>query len=217
MVSQVHESEGVIQFRFELRTPSAADRIDDALLGRLEAARLRLLDSGMVGRSAERYGGYAFGNVSVRDPGNANRFFISASQVIDTPRLDSAAWPRIDAFDPVTFEARVTGDLPPSSETVTHGVVYSAAADIQCIVHVHAPELWRNADALGLATTGRTTTYGSPQLARDVEALLGARVSNQLIFATPGHQDGVFACGARLIHTVDALLDLAARAEVLKA
>lgn len=170
----------------------------------------------MVGRSANRYGGYAFGNMSVRDPGNAARFFISASQAIDAPRLDATAWPRIDRFDPKTFHACVTGDLPPSSETVTHGVVYTAAADIQCVLHVHAPALWRNAAALGLASTGRATSYGSPQLARDVEELLGARAGNQLIFATPGHEDGVFACGAQLSQTVDALLELDSRARALE-
>ncbi|NJN50465.1 MAG: hypothetical protein HC809_00365, partial [Gammaproteobacteria bacterium] len=59
-------TEGVIQFRYTLRAPGAADRIGSTVLATLEACRATLRNAGLIGRDANRYGGFAFGNVSAR-------------------------------------------------------------------------------------------------------------------------------------------------------
>ncbi len=204
--------EGVIQFGYELRSRAAADRLDPALHRALEASRLRLRESRLIGRDPRRYGGLAFGNLSARECAGSDRFYITASQMTDADALSPEHWPRIDAFDMTRFFALVTGEHAPSSESVTHAVIYAAAGDIGCVLHVHSPEIWRHGSRLGLAATGRHTAYGSRQLAREVEALLAQRTGAELTFTTPGHEDGVFACGRGIEATTQSLLRLQQRA-----
>ncbi|HET6471070.1 MAG TPA: class II aldolase/adducin family protein, partial [Pseudomonadales bacterium] len=125
---------------------------------------------------------------------------------------------RVDRCDVERFEVDAVGDRAPSSESITHGMVYAADAAIGWIMHAHAPAIWRNAARLGLATTGRDVEYGSRGMAAAVRALLARDHRRPLLFATLGHADGVFACaataddaGALLVRTHAAALARASR------
>jgi len=208
--------EGVVQFRYELQTPNADDSLDRNLLNRLERWRVALLEAGLIGRDPERYQGYAFGNLSARDPERPPRFVITASQRTDAARFDPHDWVRIDAFDLDAFSVVASGHRAPSSESLTHAMVYSVAAHVRCVLHVHSPAIWSHGATLGLPATGAATPYGSHALARDVEHILEAHHDLPIVFTTPGHEDGVFACGTDLDATGEMLLALARNAEKLQ-
>ncbi len=199
-------AEGAIRFRYVLHAPQAADALDADCFKRLAAWRQLLKQLKLIGRAARRYDGFAFGNLSVRDHTNAARFFITASQTGGAPRLLRRHVVRVDAWDARRFEVTATGVAPPSSESITHGMVYAADARIGWIMHVHAPAIWRAAAQLELPTTPADVAYGSPAMASAVDTLLRRDTVRPLLFATLGHEDGIFACGGTADETGAALV-----------
>ena len=85
---------------------------------------------------------------------------------------------------------------PPSSETLTHAMVYAADPAITWVFHVHSPELWRASARLGLPCTAPDVPYGTREMADAVAVLARTLPARPLVFATLGHEDGVFACGS---------------------
>jgi HCOMODA/2-hydroxy-3-carboxy-muconic semialdehyde decarboxylase len=76
-----------------------------------------------------------YGHVSVRDPGNPNRYLLARSMA---PAL-------VTASDIMTFDVEsnpVGGDARQSYiERFIHGEIYRVRPDVQAIVHCHSPEL----------------------------------------------------------------------------
>lgn len=66
---------------------------------------------------------------------------------------------------------------------------------------------------LELPQTGADVPYGSPAMAAAVSAIIDGAESEPQIFATAGHEDGVFACGADPHATGAALVALLGRAQ----
>ena len=188
-------TEGAIRFRYRLAVPDARDRLARDEFARLRAWRQILKRLQLIGRLARRYDGYGYGNLSVRDPRDPTRFYVTASQTSGAATLRVADLVRVDRCDVERFEVDAVGDRPPSSESITHGMVYAADATIAWIMHAHAPAIWRAAEPLRLPTTGPDVEYGSRAMAIAVDALLARERSRPLLFATLGHEDGVFACG----------------------
>ena len=189
-------AEGAIRFRYRLAAPDGDDRLDRDDLARLRAWRTILKRLQLIGRDARRYDGFAYGNLSVRDRTDRSRFFVTASQTSGAKTLRDADLVRVDRCDVERFEVAAVGDRAPSSESITHGMVYATDATIAWIMHGHAPSIWRAAADLRLATTGPDVEYGSRAMAVAVDALLTSERARPLLFATLGHEDGVFACGA---------------------
>jgi ribulose-5-phosphate 4-epimerase/fuculose-1-phosphate aldolase len=190
-------AEGAIRFRYRLAAPEARDRLDRDDFARLRAWRTILKRLQLIGRNARRYDGFAYGNLSVRDRTDATRFFVTASQTSGAATLRDADLVRVDLCDVERFEVAAVGERAPSSESITHGMVYAADRSIGWIMHAHAPTIWRAAQRLSLATTASDVPYGSPAMAMAVDALLSRDSRRRpLLIATLGHEDGVFACGA---------------------
>jgi len=197
-------AEGAIHFKYRLAAdPDASAEIED--FGRLRAWREILKQLKLIGRDRRRYDGYAYGNLSVRDRATG-RFFVTASQTSDARLLRPDGLVRVDGWDAERFEVMATGSRPPSSESITHGMIYAADSEIVWIMHVHAPTIWHCAATLGLPRTPADVPYGSPAMADAVAALLARQRERPLVFATLGHHDGVFACGATANETGCAIL-----------
>jgi len=189
-------AEGAIHFRYRLAVARDDDRLDDERFERLAAWRHILKQQKLIGRDRRRYDGFAFGNLSARDPRNPLRFFVTASQTAGAARLHRKHITRVDRWNAERFDVDATGSLPPSSESITHGMLYAADAQLAWIMHVHSPAIWRAAARLELPVTAANVPYGSPAMAAAVGTLMRQHTARPLIFATLGHEDGVFACGA---------------------
>jgi hypothetical protein len=207
-----HQTEGAIRFRYRLIAPRATDVLDAQDFRRLADWRRVLKRLALIGCDPDRYDGYAYGNLSVRDRADPTRFFVTASQTGGAPKLVADDVVRVDACGVERFEVEATGARPPSSESITHGMVYAADPRIDWIMHVHSPAIWRRATRLGLPTTAADVEYGSPAMARAVDALAHRHTGRPLVFATLGHEDGVFACGATADGTGAALIRALERA-----
>ena len=187
------ETEGVIQFSCLLAPPSA--ELPDCLTRPLLAWRAVLRRLELIGQKPERYGGLGYGNLSRRVPGAAERFVISASQTSGIAEAGVEHLVCIRRCDLGRFQVEAEGALPPSSETLTHAMLYAADGEVNWVLHGHCPEIWQNAEPAGLAAICAEVGYGSPQMAEAVAALLHSNRTRPLAFVTLGHEDGVFACG----------------------
>ena len=92
-------------------------------LARLVAANRILANEGVVD---------AFGHVSVRDPRNAERFWLSRSRSPALVELDDLME---FTFDGAAVDAR---GRTPYGERMIHAAVYAARADVHSVVHHHA-------------------------------------------------------------------------------
>jgi ribulose-5-phosphate 4-epimerase/fuculose-1-phosphate aldolase len=193
------EPEGVIQFALDF---SQGPPPPHKLLRSLNAWRTILHRLGLTAQDPARYGGLAFGNVSLRVrglsiAGSTPLFVISGSQTGGLHQLDNQDYCWVTGYDLSRNRIRALGPIPPSSETLTHAAVYGADERIQCVIHIHSPEIWDRAEVLALPQVAPAIGYGTPDMAAAIGALV-ARNSGRLI-AMAGHRDGIVSYG----HTVE--------------
>ena len=156
------ETEGVIRYRLDYRPgplPPGADLA--GLFHWFERCRA----NGLIGQDPRRYGGLAYGNISVRaQPG----FVISGTQTGGHAQLtpDDLAW--VQDFSAARNDLRATGPARPSSEAMTHGQIYDALPAVGAVVHAHCMVIWRNAGALAMPITAAAAGYGTPEMASEV-------------------------------------------------
>lgn len=184
-------TEGVTKFdlAYAPSAPPLRQRLRDLI-----AWRMVLWQLGLVGKEPGRYGGVGFGNVSQRLAGL--RFAISATQTGGLPVLAARHFAVVTACDPERNRVEAEGPMPPSSESLTHGMLYRLDASIRFVFHVHAPDIWRQAKALRLPRTAPDVAYGTPAMAVEMKRLLRAGAFRRTpILVMSGHEDGVIAYG----------------------
>lgn len=204
--------EGVTKYRliFTPAPPPAPEQI-----GELNAWRSIIRMLGLNGIDPARYGGLAYGNVSLRLPGGGIRFLISGTQTGGRILLTPGDYCEVQGFQLEANLLEAMGPIPPSSEALTHAAVYRADPAWRCVMHAHSPEIWRHAGRLGLPATSPEIEYGTPAMALAVEALAAAREVPLIVML--GHADGVIAYGRTVETTARILLGYLARALQLEA
>ena len=180
-------SEGVIKFHL-------AHEHGPALPGEMTAELrawftiLRKLE--LLGQDPDRYLGYAYGNLSVRTDGG---FIITGTQTSGKTVLTQEDFSRVTGFDTHSNRLVSEGPCPPSSEAMTHGAVYQALPRAGAVFHVHSPQIWQKAKALGLPETDAAIEYGTPEMAEAVITLL--QNDPAPVFSMGGHEDGIVSWG----------------------
>ena len=150
-----------------------------------------------------------------RDAGS-QQFLITGTQTGELERLTAEHFSLVTAFDLDRNSVRSTGLVKPSSEAMTHAALYDLDAGIDFVYHAHAPQIWRNAAALGLPSTDPAAAYGTPEMARSIRETGAAhlecvrRPSGLIVMG--GHEDGVISFGSTADEAGQALLAFAANA-----
>jgi len=210
------KTEGVIKFDlcYRMSEPIALAQLDE-----LNAWRSRLWQHRLIGQDPRRYGGYGFGNVSMRcgqyDAAPGSRaFLISGTQTGALPELDNRHYTQVDSYDAATNRVIAHGPIKPSSESLTHGILYDMDTRIQAILHVHSPDIWQAAGALGIPVTDAAVAYGTPAMAAEVQRLFRETdVLRQRIFSMGGHEDGIVTFGQSVAEAGATLLTALAQAQ----
>jgi hypothetical protein len=198
--------------KFALRFTRAAP-LDFAGLRTLNAWRTLLHRLGLIGRDPARYGGVGFGNVSQRLAGNLESFAISGTQTGELAVLDARHYARIDRCDIAGNSVEARGPIEPSSESLTHAMLYRLSPDIRYVFHGHSPLIWRHAQSLGIPVTRPLAAYGTPAMAAEIYRLYRAGgFAGRGLVAMGGHEDGVVAFGERAEETGLALVGALAAA-----
>lgn len=197
------EQEGVIKYRLDFIESDCEP--DQAALTELNNVRAVLMEKGMLGQDSERYQGFGFGNLSFRAD-RSEQFWISGSQTGYLGSLSVSDLALVVSSDARHNYLKAKGLTKPSSESMTHGVLYQINEGINAVIHVHCPIIWGNATRLNIKATQADIVYGTPEMAEAVRSLSSELLVDGLpiAFAMLGHEDGVVAAG----NTLDDCLEL---------
>lgn len=193
------DREGVIKFTLDFRPgpPPAAGELEE-----LNAWRTIFCRLGLLGCDPARYQGLGFGNLSRRSGSGHphGSFIISGTQTGRLARLNPEHYVTVLECDPGGNRVVASGPLPPSSEALSHGVLYQADPLIDWVMHLHSPEIFAAAQDLALATTAPEAAYGSPQIAEEIRRLAtGSKRPGLLVMG--GHEDGILVFGSSAAET----------------
>jgi len=179
--------DGVIKYHVE-HTFEPATTFDD--YSSLEALRTRLFALGLIGETSD---GIGYGNLSHRVKATSS-FFITATQTGKLSQLTSLQYSLIENYSFETFTVFSKGEHKPSSEALSHAMIYAIHPDITTVVHVHSAGLWQFMKSRGdLATTAE---YGTTQMTEEIASLYQTRDPfTHNSFVMLGHEDGIIAFG----------------------
>ncbi len=197
--SPLDEPESIVKYHLDFRP---ALPMDWRLLAELDAWRTVLFRLGLTGCDPARYGGLAYGNVSRRLVDR--RFLISGTQTGGLDRLSADHYSLIIDFNIKMNLLVAEGPIQPSSEALTHAAAYQAAPAVNCVLHVHSPELWRQALNLAIPVIDPSIAYGTPDMAAAVQGLLAKPAIR--VIAMGGHRDGLIAMGGTVEEAALALI-----------
>lgn len=189
------EREGVIKFRLDFQEgpPPAAE-----LLCELNAWRTIFRRLGLLGQDPARYGGLGFGNLSRRLPGHKGAaFLISGTQTGHLQGLLPEHYAAVRQCNPHTNRIVADGRTRPSSEALSHGVIYRCNPQIGWVMHLHSPEIFDRRVALALPCTSPDADYGTPEMAGEIQRLAcHQEAANPGLLVMSGHRDGILAYGS---------------------
>ncbi len=214
------EQEGVIKYTMQFTQTSP---FPSKGLHELNAWRKILYLTQLIGQDPARYEGYGFGNISQRvgpfeenQPPHQRRFMISGTQTGNLAELKAEHYACVLECHPEQNRVVAEGPVRPSSESMTHGMLYALDDRLRFVMHAHSPEIWRQASALGLAMTDEHVPYGSPEMAGEVARLFREEaVQEQGIFGMAGHEDGIITFGKSAQEAGGFLLNYLARSFAL--
>lgn len=215
-------SEGVIRFAVEHTQAALEPRVHGEAARVLAAWREILAHLRLLGRDPSRYEGLGFGNVSARvtplggAPQGARPFLVSGSQTGGIAHATLRDFCVVERWELAANRVTSRGEVPPSSESLTHAALYDCSPAIRCVLHAHSPALWRNARALGLPVTDAGAANGTTAMALEMPRLFREGVFASLkIAAMGGHEDGVMVFGADASEAGETLVRHLARALAL--
>lgn len=226
--------EGTIKYRCHWE---AVDVIHPDEVGELTDYRNALHQLNLIGQYPN---GIGFGNLSQRDPSDdsddgaspifsekptavrphlsdtgQHSFIITGTQTAHLTTLTAADYARVTAFNPSQNILTCQGLRKASSESLTHGVIYTQAPSINAIIHIHHLEMWQQL-LHKIPTTRATIPYGTPEMAAETQRLfLETNLSNIKIFAMAGHEEGIVAFGETLGSAYRTLIDCGISAQIL--
>lgn len=201
----MNKKEGVIKYRLDFEL---ADPVNENLQ-QLNAWRSILYGLQLIGQVAARYGGYGYGNLSVRSTGKPSGFIISGSQTGYISELNQTHYVLVEQCDLENNQVVAKGPIQPSSEALTHAILYHSDPSIQCVMHVHDPVLWQYGLKEDLPRTDESISYGTTEMATEVKQLMKSGILNNngtLIMA--GHEDGIICFGDSIDQAGQRLLRL---------
>lgn len=188
------ETEGVIKYNLDHQQIALDNSI---LLSELNTWRTILFKLKLIGKIEERYQGYGFGNISQRVNSSDTKtpqFIISGTQTGGIESLPKHHYCLVFKANPIKNSISSKGQIKPSSEALTHATIYQQDKQIQTVIHIHSPEIWKNTKQLKLAYTSADITYGTAEMANEVERLMQTeQLKNEKIFSMLGHEDGIIA------------------------
>ncbi len=155
----------------------------------LEALRTRLFALGLIGEKD----GIGYGNLSMRTD-RSKSFFITATQTGRKYTLSREYYTYISDYDFSTFKVISQGTRKPSSEALSHAMIYEIDDRITTVIHIHSLALWKFMKAKNdLATTAE---YGTAEMVEEIAGLysnLDPMMNNA--FVMKGHEEGIITFG----------------------
>lgn len=183
--------EGYIKYRCHWHQVEAIAEID---IIELNQWRNQLYQLGLIG---EYDNGIGYGNLSIRGA-NSDQLIISGTQTGGIANLSTQHYTKVTSYDWQKNSVTCEGLIKASSETLTHGALYSAEPKINAVVHVHHQQLWQQL-LDRLPTTNPDCAYGTPEMAAEIIRLCQQpQTQQQKIIVMSGHEEGILTFGRDL-------------------
>ena len=196
-----HEKEGVVKYTVK---HESARITFPAEMPELFSWRRRLRALGLIGADSQ---GIGYGTLSIRLYASP-RFLITGSQSSGLSEVDQRHFAIVTVVDLDKNFLRSIGELPPSSEALTHAALYEVQASIRAVVHVHAASIWATCRNR-LPTTRDDVLYGTPEMGYEmIRVHKKEALGRQGVVVMGGHQDGVIAFGPSLAEAAGEILKL---------
>ncbi len=151
--------------------------------------------------------GIGFGNISVRIPGT-NKFYITGSATGSIPTLDHNHYSLVEDSDIQKNRIWCRGLTRASSESMSHYVIYKSVPEVGAVVHIHDLRLWEKYLDV-LPTTGKTITYGTPEMAFEIERILKNKDTGfRQVIVMGGHREGIISYGVTIRVAAETMIKL---------
>ena len=184
--------DGVIKYSIK-HTTKNSPAFDD--YEALEALRCRLFALGLIGVQD----GIGYGNLSIREK-NKDSFFITATQTGELSSLTKEYYTYIEDYDFSNFSVNSFGKHKPSSEALSHAMIYQINPEINAVIHIHSKALWNFMKENNSLFT--TAEYGTVAMVEEIASLYeNKNPFSESIFVMKGHEDGVIAFGKSVKET----------------
>jgi len=195
--------EGYIKFKCHFDRANLD--IPEELFTPLNYWRNFLRDKGWIGSYPD---GIGFGNISIRIPGS-DRFFITGSATGSLPNLETKHYALVEKCDPAGNIIWCKGLLKASAESMSHYTVYTTIPGACAVVHIHNRPLWDKYVEI-LPTTSKDFSYGTPEMAREIERVLKLpEMQFKRVVVMGGHVEGIISYGISVEDAVKAMIELA--------
>ena len=194
--------EGIIKFDYHCEDDSLI--IPDGLFKKINPARNTLAEKGLIGQYSD---GLSYGNISIRMPGT-DEFYISAS---DTGKVKSTSkdhYVKIISCDIDSNHCSYAGKALPSSETLTHYIIYKNSIQTNSVIHIHNNKIWQRL-LRKVPTTPLSADYGTVDMVKSVEELFSKNsFQSSRLLVMHGHEDGVVCFGSSVEEALSAINDM---------
>ena len=171
---------------------------------KINRVRTQLYDLGLIGANEE---GIGYGNISVR-LASSGAFIISGAATGGMRELSSTDFSEVLSFDTKTNRVNCMGKVRSSSESMSHGAIYSTNKAVKSVVHVHHQGMWEYMLRNPYMATSERAAFGTPELADEIRRLVFQHGQSKGIFVLRGHQDGVVAYASLPETALDMLLSV---------
>ena len=158
----------------------------------LETLRTRLFTLGLIGEKD----GIGYGNLSMKDD-NSKSFFITATQTGRKQMLSREYYTYISDYDFSNFKVISQGIHKPSSEALSHAMIYAIDDRITTVIHIHSLALWKFMINKNYLST--TAEYGTVKMVEEIAGLytnLAPMINNA--FVMKGHEEGIITFGQNI-------------------
>lgn len=165
----------------------------------LEHLRSRLFALGLIGEKD----GVGYGNISQRLMASQS-FFITATQTGKQATLDKSQYTFVYSYDFKSFTVFSQGEYKPSSEALSHAMIYEVHPEITTIIHIHSAALWKLMQSN--KTLATNAEYGTAAMVEEIAALYkNINPFTHNAFVMKGHEDGIITFGRTLKEAEHAL------------
>jgi len=193
----VSNKEGIIKFNLIFKLEKSLF-FDDEII-KLNKWRSLLFKANLIGCDPSKYNGFGYGNISMlAKPYNKRKkaFIISGTQTGKFKKLSKKHYCLVTDWNIEKKSLTGTGPIKPSSESITHAVLYQIDNSIRSVIHVHSPDIWNNAKRFNIPTTKKSAEYGTIEMANEIKRLYKKKYNKDInLFTMGGHTDGVISFG----------------------
>ena len=137
--------------------------------------------------------GIGFGNISCRY--NKNKFIITGNATGGIINLKPQHYALVLNWNFKENKVVYSGKTSPSSESLSHAIIYESDPSIKVVVHIHNNQLWSRFKNK-ISATPSNISYGTPEMANAIKRILKKKtISNKGILRMGGHRGGFMLFG----------------------